>query len=125
MGQHRNLGVLFFDMENYFVYYEGIDRAYKFLDNDSDRLHFLREVVEYGLYGKEPESPVNPMVFELVKQKIDAQKVRSEQAKKKGVLGGRPPKNGKDKQVRNQSVVSQSSPIVNPEPEGAFIKSIK
>lgn len=110
-------------MEKYFVYYEGFDWAMDFLTTDSDKLRFLRETIDYGLHGIEPESPINAMAFALVKQKIDAQKARSKQAKINGSKGGRPKKT--DGPVSNAQWVSQSSQIVNAEPEGEFLRGIK
>ena len=112
-------------MEKYFIYYEAFDWAYKHLTDDAIRLRFLREVIDYGLYGIEPESPVDALAFVLIKQKMDAQKIRSNQAKQNGAKGGRPKKEQTNGVVRNENTQTQPFTIVNTDPKGDFLKSLE
>lgn len=95
-----------------FVIYKSFYEAIKDLP-DEDRLVLMDAIMEYGLYGIEPEglSPVPKCVFTLIKPQLDANNRKYENGKK----GGRPRKATPNQDgSEQQPVVTGNSEVEKP-----------
>ena len=95
-----------------FVIYKSFYEAIKDLP-DEDRLVLMDAIMEYGLYGIEPDglSPVPKCVFTLIKPQLDANNRKYENGKK----GGRPRKATANQDSNGQEpVVTENSEVEKP-----------
>lgn len=96
-----------------FVIYKSFYEAIKDLP-DEDRLVLMDAIMEYGLYGVEPQnlSPVQKCIFTLVKPQMDANNRKYENGKK----GGRPPKAKQNQDgVESKPVVTEKATADEPQ----------
>jgi len=77
-----------------FVFYQSFYEALKDIPNE-DMMSILQAIIEYGLYGKEPDlQGLHKIVFTLIKPQIDANQkkfVNGQKGAEYGVRGGRIP----------------------------------
>ena len=95
------------------VFYRSFWEAITHLD-DADQLASVKAIVEYGLYGKEPEcSGVATAIFMMAKPQIDANNRRYEN----GTKGGRPKTDDKEIPRENQKKPSANQAETYQEPK--------
>ncbi len=95
------------------VFYRSFWEAITHLD-DADQLASVKAIIEYGLYGREPEcSGVATAIFMMAKPQIDANNRRYEN----GTKGGRPKNDDKEIPRENQKEPSPNQAETESKPK--------